>query len=343
MKERSAQSIQSLASLSLTITSHTEATTKEKWPFVTLSYFPKHASAFSQSGIRDLTFAPPVTANKKKAWGKFSAKHGRGVLLLYQDVASTDDFKNLLPIIHHNGTPVESGDVPHLPIWQMAGFQPNETMTARMNHDLHSSKLIREGLQVANNTKTAAVLVGIDGGVLVPVFESVSCKKGQKQATAGVLHGRFDWSAYLSNIANDIASHATMIAVVKSSIGYTRSYQIKAGEATFLGKGDRHDAKYDCSNVVSQPFSEGSIESLSKLSIHLYPTDIFRKAFHDSSRGASDFIVMAAGLSLCLVFLFAFFDFAVRRQQDKMMERVVNQGKIVSNLFPDRIRDRLWQ
>ena len=298
--------------------------------------------AISQSGIRDLAFAPLVTAKNKAAWDKFSVKHGRGVLLLYQDGASSDDLKNLPPVIHHDGTPVENKDGPYLPIWQMAGFQPNEKMILRMNHDLHSSKFAREGLQMVNSTQKTAVLIGIDGDVLVPVFATASCKEYQKQAIAGVLHGRFDWSAYLSNIANDIASHATITAVVKSNIGYARSYQIEAGEVTFLGKGDRHDAQYDSSKVVSQPFPDGSIESLTNLSIHLYPTDIFRDAFNASSRGASDFIFMASGLFICAVFLFAFFDFAVRRQQDKMMERVINQDKIVSNLFPDRIRDRLY-
>lgn len=342
MKERSAISIQSLSSLSLTITSHAEATTKTKWPYVTLPYFSEHAIATSQSGIRNLTFAPLVIEKNKAAWNKFSVKHGRGVLSMYQVTTSRDNLKSLPPAIHNDGIPVENGSGPYLPIWQMAGFQANEKMIGRMNHDLHSNKLVREGLQMVNDTEKAAVLIGIDGDLLVPVFKETSRKKDQKQAIAGVLHGRFDWSAYLSNSLNDITSSATMIAVVKSNVGYTRSYQIKAGQVTFLGKGDRHDTTYDSHKVVSKPFVDGPVASLSEIHVCWYPTDVFRNSFHGGNRDASDLLSMTAGLSFCALLFIAFFDYAVRRQQKKMMERVVNQDKIVSNLFPDRIRDRLY-
>ena len=131
-----------------------------------------------------------------------------------------------------------------------------------------------------------------------------------------------------------------MIAVVKSDIGFTRSYQIEAGVVTFLGKGDRHDVAYDSIKVVSEPFSDGSIDSMNKLSIHFFPTHAFRDAFQKACQDALNYFLMAATLVLCVVFLC--FDFAVRRQQEMMMARVVNQEKIVSNLFPDRIRDRLY-
>jgi hypothetical protein len=155
-----------------------------------------------------------------------------------------------------------------------------------------------------------------------------------------------DWLAYFNNIVAD--KDAEMIAVVKSTDNDAATYQIIGLKAKFLGEGDLHDTKFD-SLEISSEFAKIHIDDsvelpnhlkVPVLSVHLYPTESLRQNYDTYNAYFYTFGVMAIFLFTSTVF--AIFDFTVRRQQAKVMERVIRQDKIVSNLFPQQIRDRLY-
>jgi hypothetical protein len=76
------------------------------------------------------------------------------------------------------------------------------------------------------------------------------------------------------------------------------------------------------------------------LSMSIYATDKLRDTFKTNNA-----YYYTAGVIAIFVFttaVFVLFDWSVRQQQAKVMERVICQDKIVSNLFPKQIRDRLY-
>lgn len=155
-----------------------------------------------------------------------------------------------------------------------------------------------------------------------------------------------DWLAYFRNIINDPA--AELIAVVKSTDGDAATYKINGMEAVFLGEGDMHDTKYN-DLEVSAEFAKLDIDKsielpdelkVPTLTMSIYATDSLRETFN-----TNDAYYYTAGVIAIFVFtsaVFILFDYTVRRQQAKVMERVIRQDKIVSNLFPQQIRDRLY-
>lgn len=157
-----------------------------------------------------------------------------------------------------------------------------------------------------------------------------------------------DWLAYFHNIVAD--QNAELIAVVKSTDKDAATYQINGLQAKFLGEGDLHDPKYN-SLQVSSEFAKLDIDDsihqqlprhlkVPALSVHLYPTDNLKKNYETYNAHYYTGGVVAIFVFTSLVF--ALFDHFVRRQQAKVMERVIQQDKIVSNLFPEKIRDRLY-
>ena len=155
-----------------------------------------------------------------------------------------------------------------------------------------------------------------------------------------------DWLAYFNNIIAD--KDAEMIAVVKSTDNDAATYQINGLKAKFLGEGDLHDTNFDSLEISSEFVNLGLDDfvglpddlKVPSLSVHLYPTESLRKNFETYNA-----LYYTAGVIAIFVFtstVFAVFDFTVTRQQAKVMERVIRQDKIVSNLFPQQIRDRLY-
>ena len=155
-----------------------------------------------------------------------------------------------------------------------------------------------------------------------------------------------DWLAYFNNIVAD--KNAELIAVVKSTDKDAATYQINGLQAKFLGEGDLHDHKFNHLEISSE-FAKLDVDEtiqlprhlkVPSLSVHLYPTDNLKKNYETYSAHYYTLGVVAIFVFTSLVF--ALFDHFVRRQQAKVMERVIKQDKIVSNLFPEKIRDRLY-
>jgi hypothetical protein len=139
-----------------------------------------------------------------------------------------------------------------------------------------------------------------------------------------------------------------IFAVVRSTDGDSVTYRIDGMDATFLGEGDLHDTQYDQLEITSDFAHLDVDESIDvpnelrvpTLTLHLYPSNELRDIFITNNAA-----FYAAGVVLIFAFttlVFVIFDIAVRRQQAKMMDRVMKQDKIVSDIFPQQLKDRLY-
>jgi hypothetical protein len=156
------------------------------------------------------------------------------------------------------------------------------------------------------------------------------------------------WGNYFKNLLPEGTNG--LVLVMESKCGFDVTYQINGLDVEFLGFDDLHDPEYDHLEIAEDYFHLDSDENmvlllpddvcLDELTLHLYPPNTLREAHetNDAMLYTCAVIVIFAFTSL----VFLIYDYTVRRRQAKVMERVMRQDRIVSNLFPAKFRDKLY-
>eukprot|EP00980_Cylindrotheca_fusiformis_P007045 scaffold1479_cov127-Cylindrotheca_fusiformis.AAC.4 len=193
--------------------------------------------------------------------------------------------------------------------------------------------------------------------VIHPIFDTPHAYAEDRKhvASAGI---RLHWLDYFKNILTE-GEHGILV-VLKTTCpdlcnrddGRTArvaSYKIDGSNAEYLGDSDMHDPKFDSMEItdifvdlgidVSQ-LPEGAT-CVPTLSLHVYPSEDLEMSFQTNDAVIYTVVVAVIFIFTSLVFLL--YDYFVRRRQTKVMERIMRQDKIVSNVFPTAIRDRLYQ
>eukprot|EP00980_Cylindrotheca_fusiformis_P020351 scaffold7354_cov93-Cylindrotheca_fusiformis.AAC.4 len=125
------------------------------------------------------------------------------------------------------------------------------------------------------------------------------------------------------------------------------TYQVNGPDVILLGNGDLHDSQYDDLEVTEVFVDLGfDSEDLSEdkcvptLTLHIYPSEELEATFHNSDAAIYTIVVVVIFIFTSLVFLL--YDYFVGRRQRIVMDRIVKQDKIVTDVFPTAIRDRLY-
>eukprot|EP00980_Cylindrotheca_fusiformis_P024218 scaffold11660_cov113-Cylindrotheca_fusiformis.AAC.1 len=126
------------------------------------------------------------------------------------------------------------------------------------------------------------------------------------------------------------------------------TYQVDGPNAVMLGETDLHDPKYDAL-VVSEVFIDLDIDPsqlpegscLPSLTLHVYPSAELEASFQTNNPIIYTVVVVVIFVFTSLVFLL--YDFSVGRRQRTVMDRIAKQDRIVSDVFPTAIRDRLYE
>jgi hypothetical protein len=163
----------------------------------------------------------------------------------------------------------------------------------------------------------------------------------------GVVLVTFQWERYFQNIlSDDVAGIILVLSSACSSDVFT--FEINGGDVLPLGPGDLHDTRYD-DMLFSTPFANFVVDPatlvdsdrcLSELTMSIYPSKTFEESFYTWNS-----VIFAGGVVAIFAFttvVFSVYDMSVRRRQSIVMDRIIRQDKIVSNLFPAAIRDRMY-
>eukprot|EP00980_Cylindrotheca_fusiformis_P005314 scaffold1136_cov146-Cylindrotheca_fusiformis.AAC.27 len=126
------------------------------------------------------------------------------------------------------------------------------------------------------------------------------------------------------------------------------TYQVDGPNAVLLGEADLHDPKYD-SLVVNIVFLDLGVDQsqlpegscVPKLTLHVYPSAALEESFKTDNSLIYTVVIVVIFAFTCLVFML--YDFSVGRRQRTVMDRIVKQDRIVSDVFPTAIRDRLYE
>lgn len=142
---------------------------------------------------------------------------------------------------------------------------------------------------------------------------------------------------------------------MENSFNQTFSFRVDGRGVQYLGPGDHHDKKFDnlkvSANVAEQveerarpatrAFTTVPLDqSFSYYILNIYPTQELEDNYVND-----DPLMFAIGVACIFAFaavVFITYDCLVQRQHRMLMEKAVKTGVIVSSLFPEAVRDRLF-
>eukprot|EP00980_Cylindrotheca_fusiformis_P027058 scaffold18572_cov129-Cylindrotheca_fusiformis.AAC.1 len=201
----------------------------------------------------------------------------------------------------------------------------------------------------------------LPGSVIVqPIYDTANTEAADRKMVAftGI---RLHWLDFFKRILTD--GEFGTIVVVQSSCPNLRivdieqvggaassivSYRIDGQNVEYLGDSDMHNPKYDDMEdgdiFVDLGIDESHLPEdtcIPTLTLHVYPSEDLEQSFQTPNVIIYTAVVVVIFIFTSLVFLL--YDYFVRRRQMKVMERIVRQDKIVSNVFPTAIRDRLYK
>jgi class 3 adenylate cyclase len=150
-----------------------------------------------------------------------------------------------------------------------------------------------------------------------------------------------------------------VMVVVESSCGEIHSYKVKetGSNMIWLGNGDLHDTRYDrmMHQTSYEAFDTLRLSSVDTTERNDNKTQTetcdYRFSVYPTSDLEAQYISKEPWmLALCIVtifvftsLLFALYDYIVRRRQAKIMSAAKRTDDIVTSLFPETFRDRLYE
>eukprot|EP00980_Cylindrotheca_fusiformis_P014460 scaffold3860_cov116-Cylindrotheca_fusiformis.AAC.2 len=195
--------------------------------------------------------------------------------------------------------------------------------------------------------------------IIQPIYDTPNTKADDRNVV-GFTGIRLHWLDYFKNILTDgefgvivvlegaCADLCKSFEQVDGLISNVVSYRIDGQNAEYLGNSDLHNPKYDDMEDGHVFVDLGIDESdfpgdtcIPMLTMHVYPSEDLEMSFHTHNAIIYTVVVVVIFIFTSLVFLL--YDYFVRRRQTLVMERIMKQDKIVANVFPTNIRDRLYQ
>jgi hypothetical protein len=161
-------------------------------------------------------------------------------------------------------------------------------------------------------------------------------------------------SIYWRDLMKDIlaANSSTVIVVVTNPCNLPFTYQINGPQVQYLGVGDRHDKQYD-NLLIQSPlrdlnaysfrdseYTGAPLDPYCPFRLHVYPSNEMKDTY--TSNNPTVFTVVAVMIFIFTSLVFLLYDFMVERRQKLVMKSAVRTNAIVSSLFPEAVRDRLF-
>ncbi|CAB9497506.1 Receptor-type guanylate cyclase gcy [Seminavis robusta] len=188
------------------------------------------------------------------------------------------------------------------------------------------------------------------GPTLLPIFKDFD----QKEVVGFMVFG-----VYWRTLLNRLLPTGTdgVVVVLENTAGQQYTYRIDGTDATFEGHGDFHDTRYDHLEAVGYIRSDmdGDVAAAfqarvedsenshldTNYRVRVYPSQLFESAYRTDR-------AWLFALSLAMVFVFTssvfiMYDYCVERRQKIVAQSAEKSGAIVHSLFPEQVRDRLYE
>eukprot|EP00980_Cylindrotheca_fusiformis_P010899 scaffold2482_cov116-Cylindrotheca_fusiformis.AAC.9 len=180
--------------------------------------------------------------------------------------------------------------------------------------------------------------------VVQPIFDGPDTRAEDRKMVA-ILLIQIPWLEYLKNVlAEGIEGIFVVLESATQGESLTKierkavTYQINGRDVVLLGEADLHDPEYDAFGKSTVLVERRGVPILT---LHVYPSAELEDSFQTNNDIIYTVVVVVIFVFTTLVFLL--YDFSVGRRQRAIMERIMKQDRIVSDVFPTAIRDRLYE
>ena len=276
---------------------------------------------------------------------------------------------------------LSDNDGPYLPLWQRSPINPSKQGMVNMDFDKtpagggaishlkEKEAVLSRTLvpipamqkQVIGNLKFGQYRHDFEGYVAdpmtyfaYPVFTSFD---RETQELGGVIFGNLWWRMLFADILTDSA--VGYICVLSNSFNQTISYRVDGDRAVYIGKGDLHDPKYDhlevSANMNENMQKKASAETRSYLTVpaandygvytlKVYPSKDTEATFRSQRPLHYTLVYTLVTAAIFAVTCLVFIAFAalVEYRQKVVMGHAVASGAIISSLFPENVKERLY-
>eukprot|EP00980_Cylindrotheca_fusiformis_P012652 scaffold3091_cov117-Cylindrotheca_fusiformis.AAC.4 len=196
--------------------------------------------------------------------------------------------------------------------------------------------------------------------MIQPIFDGPDTGADDRKMVAIVLI-QIPWLDFLRNILSEGENGINVVVESacprideddKQSLAPTErnvaTYLISGSDAVMLEEADIHDPKYDAYGM-SDVFADFGIfrsqvpegTCLPRMTLYVYPTAELQESLKTNNSVIYTVVVVLIFVFTTLVFLL--YDYSVGKRQRTVMERIMKQERIVSDIFPTAIRDRIFE
>jgi hypothetical protein len=326
------------------------------WPNITVPHFEVRGDRFRAAiDARLVSFCPIVTDVEE--WNDYSVEHQAWMAESYEwrgEEDSPDPIPTQVYRVLEGGTMVPEQDkVEYCPLWQQSEA-PNDTSV--INFNLLSHDIFGRVFDLMRYFKAPVLSQAFDPSTLLgsgarldtdhpesilvhPVFAEFDYT-----TVVGAVIAVIPWDTYFSDLLHYGANG--VICVIVDTCGDDFTYRVDGPRATYLGKGDLHNPKYDfLEHVAAVDFSKSQeVDGEGNhcgYTLHLFPAEDLEQEYYTNLPGIFCAFVFLIFLFTSAVFMI--YDFLVQKRQDKVHSAAMKTNAIVSSLFPAEIRDRLFQ
>jgi Adenylate and Guanylate cyclase catalytic domain len=179
--------------------------------------------------------------------------------------------------------------------------------------------------------------------VYFPIFDSNGPDKQMKSVLTAYVY----WQAFFQDILPEDA--VGVYVTLKNSCNQSFSYEVNGKTATYLGKGDVHEPKYDHMMVETgygavlgdnvPEDSSGTTQCY--YNVQVFPSQVMENEFMTSTPMLFSGCLASIFCFTCLVFML--YDWCVGRRHRKVHDTAVKSGAVVRSLFPAKVVDRLYE
>lgn len=362
------------SSYSLAVAYTSEFSRLNSWPNVTLWDFGRRAiGPVVMADTEGLGFAPLVTNETRAQWEAYAVENYEELLRSVYSGPQHDEDMDIEQMMNRSNQSevhlgIQSdGAGPYSPVWQTA---PYPSFQYSFLSDLMEVEYIRTAIEAMMAIREPVVSRVLNEGgppqslVLFPVFRNFSVSSD----VVGSVLVPFQWKKFFMNILP--STGVGLIVVLRNTCGQANTFEINGASVNFLGKGDLHDNKYDedelsCSLTHIPPKGSGwgnfnitrakkvwpTLDELScelqenssycEHTISVYPSD--RLVDEYDSNEPTVYTVTVAMIFVFTTTVFFIYDCLVERRQRKVINTALRSNAIVRSLFPEMVRDRVFE
>lgn len=356
------------------------------WPNVTLPIFDVQTAGHLQTGAADSVFWAPLLNGpaQRNAWSMYATQHrilaginetdsSRLNRTVRDGIFGFDANQTLVDDIHD----VSQGF--SAPIWQIHPYAKKRHLcmfnlfsVLQLQKSLFNAMVSRIPFQSPLLDDVAAAFFLGDQQMSPPrsiMVEPILARRDGQQVT-GFIGFEIDWVRTLSGGLN--GGPGTTV-VLQNSCNQKQTFELRHGNATYIGEGDQHDERYTHMKMSTDLMSfrrywneneraetpvkvfadqEAAIQvasnetRLRELGICVYYMDIYPIEDYENQYktfAPQTYVLVVVAVFGCVGLLFITYDILVERRQNHVMANAAKSKALIKSLFPAVVRDRLFQ